>query len=75
MSIVNARPFYKRTSQNVIKSLWVGYMPQLTSMGDFRKMIYTPKFTSTGGLRGNKFYLPEIVNGIVCLYVTMVCLL
>ena len=41
----------------------------------FEKKRYIPKFTSTGGLRGNKFYLPEIVNGIVCLYVTMVCLL
>ena len=43
--------------------------------GRFEKKLYIPKFTSTGGLRGNKVYLPEIVNGIVCLYVTMVCLL
>ena len=59
----------------VIKSLWVGYMPQLTSMEGLRKNDIYTKFTSTGGLRENKFYLPEIVNGIVCLYVTMVCLL
>ena len=33
----------------------------------WEKMIYTPKFTSTGGLGGNKFYLPEIVNG--CMFI------
>ena len=74
MSIVNVRPFYKRMGQDVIKSLLVEYMPQLTLWEVWEKMIYI-KFTSTGGLRGNKFYLTEIVNGIVCLYVTMVCLL
>ena len=37
MSIVNARPFYKRMRQDVIKLLWVEYMPQLTSMGGLRK--------------------------------------
>ena len=60
MSIVHARPFYKRMGLDVIKSLWIGYMPQLTS---------------TRGLRGNKFYLAEMDNRIVRLYVTMACLL
>ena len=60
---------------DVIKSLWVGYMSQLTSMEGLRKKRYMSKLTSTRGLRGNKFYLPEIVNGILCLYVIMVCLL
>ena len=43
--------------------------------GRFEKKWYMPKFTSTGGLRGNRFYLAKMVSGIVRLYVTMVCLL
>ena len=37
MSIVHAQPIYKRMGLDVIKSLWVGYMPQLTSMEGLRK--------------------------------------
>ena len=32
-----------------------------------------PHLISTGGLRGNKLYLAEMANRIVCLYVIMVC--
>ena len=59
----------------MIKSLWIEYMPQLTSMGGLRKKWYMSKLASTGDLRGNKFYLIEMTNRIVRLYVTMVCLL
>ena len=48
---------------DVIKSLWVGYMPQLTSMEGLRKND-TCHFSSLR-LRGNKFYLTEMVNYIV----------
>ena len=43
--------------------------------GRFEKKLYIPKFTSTGGLRGNKFYLAEMPKRIVRLYLTIVCLL
>lgn len=43
--------------------------------GKFEKKLYMSKLTSTRGLRGNKFYLTEMVNRIVRLYATMVCLL
>ena len=32
--------------------------------GRFEKKWYMPKFTSTGGLRGNKFYLAKMVSGL-----------
>ena len=65
MSIVNARPFYKRMGPDVIKSLWVGYMPQLTSMEGLWKKWYMSLLISTGDLRENKFYLAEMANCIV----------
>ena len=65
MSIVNVRPSSKRMGQDVIKSLWVEYMPQLISMEGLKKKWYMSLLISMGDLRGNKFYLAEMANCIV----------
>ena len=56
---------FKRMSPYVIKSLCVGYMPQLTSMEGLRKKWYMSLLIYTGDLRENKFYLAEMANCIV----------
>lgn len=75
MSIVNARPFYKRMGPDVIKSLWVGYMSQLTSMEGLRKND-TCHFSSLREIWEEiNFIWQKWLIVLYVLYVTMVCLL
>ena len=75
MSIVNARSFYKRMGQDVIKSLWIEYMPQLTSMGDLKKNDICQNSPLQEVCEKINFIWQKWLIVLYVLYVTMVCLL
>ena len=72
MSIVNARAFSKRMSEYVIKSLWIEYMPQLTSMGDLKKNDICQNSPLQEVCEKINFIWQKWLIGLYVLYVTMI---